>query len=80
MMEKTEGAQNYFGCPCGCGKDLEIQIFPLEDTENMAEDIPEVGNSIWQQLVDDKGLEGAVEFLHKMLKSNPKKVRGMGSR
>ncbi len=66
MMEKTEAALIYIGCPCGCGKDLEIQIFPLEDTENMAEDIPEVGNSIWQQLVDDKGLEGAVEFLHKI--------------
>ena len=61
MMENAESTLIYIGCPCGCDKYLEIQLFSLEDTE----DIPEVGNSIWQQLVDDKGLEGAVEFLHK---------------
>lgn len=65
MMERAEDTLIYIGCPCGCGKDLEIQLFPLEeDNEYIAEDIPEVGNNIWQQLVDDKGLEGAIEFLH----------------
>ena len=65
MTQKAEGTLIYIGCPCRCGKDLEIQLFPLEDSEHMADDIPEVGNNIWQQLVDDKGMEGAVEFLHK---------------
>ena len=64
-MEKAQEMVIYIGCPCKCGRDLEVQLIPLEDdNEHVADDIGEIGNNVWQQLVDDKGLEGAIEFLH----------------
>jgi hypothetical protein len=64
IMEKAEGILIYIGCPCGCERDLEVQIVPCEESEPRKDEVPEIGNAIWQQLVDDKGLEGAIEFLH----------------
>ncbi len=45
-------------CPCGCGRGLPIQNIPY------THDIQELGKIIWQQLVKDKGIDGAIAFLH----------------
>ncbi len=45
-------------CPCGCGRELPIPNTPF------THDIKEFGNIIWQQLVLDKGVEGAIVSLH----------------
>jgi hypothetical protein len=45
-------------CPCGCGWVLPIEYTPSSD------DISEFGNKIWQVLIGEKGLSGAIEFLH----------------
>ncbi len=46
-------------CPCHCGRAV-----PLIRT-SYSGDISELANQIWRQLASEKGLEGAIEFLHK---------------
>ena len=47
-------------CPCGCGCGREL---PIPNT-TFTHDTKEFGNIIWQQLVLDKGVEGAIVSLH----------------
>lgn len=58
LKPMAEEAFFFIICPCNCGRALPIEYSPF------ANDIPEFGNKIWQYLVDDKGLEGAVQYLH----------------
>ncbi len=56
----------YIICPCNCGRAIELKIedIPAHSHEKAAQEIPEIGIRIWQGLVDAKGLEGAIQFLH----------------
>ena len=54
----TNEADFYIICPCNCGRALPIEYSPF------ANDIPEFGNKIWQHLVHERGLEGAIQYLH----------------
>ncbi len=54
----TNTAHFYIVCPCNCGRALPIEYSPF------ANDIPEFGNKIWQHLVHERGLEGAIQYLH----------------
>ena len=61
----------YIICPCNCGRAIELKIedFPAHSHEKVVQGIPETGNRIWQCLVDAKGLEGAIQFLHERTES-----------
>ncbi len=48
-------------CPCNCGRSV-----PLMRT-SCSGDISELANQVWQRSVSEKGLEGAIEFLHEMV-------------
>ena len=56
--EPTEEMLLYIICPCNCGRAV-----PLLRT-SYSGDISELANQIWRQLASEKGLEGAIEFLH----------------
>jgi len=56
--EPTEEVLLYIVCPCNCGRAI-----PLICT-SYSGDISELANQVWQQLTNEKGLEGAIEFLH----------------
>ncbi len=59
----------YIVCPCNCGRALPIEYSPF------ANDVPEFGNKIWQHLAHEKGLEGAIEYLHEKVEVG-KRVEG----
>ena len=54
----------YLECPCNCGRVVKIDVMPEPGAEEFVRDIEKVGNKIWQTLVNEKGLEGAIQFLH----------------
>ena len=45
-------------CPCGCRRGLPMQNIPY------THEMQEFGKVIWQQLVSEKGVEGAIAFFH----------------
>ena len=59
--EPTEEMLLYIICPCNCGRAI-----PLMST-SCPGDITEFANQVWQRTVSEKGLEGAIEFLHEMI-------------
>ena len=54
----------YIVCPCNCGR-----ILAVECTSHSG-DVSELGNKIWWQLACEKGLEGAIEYLHENTESD----------
>ena len=56
--EPTEEMLLYIICPCNCGRAV-----PLMST-SCSGDISELANQVRQRLLSEKGLEGAIEFLH----------------
>ena len=52
----------FIDCPCQCGRAIRMALTPAKPDKEY--DIPEIGNKFWQQLVDENGLEGAIEYLH----------------
>ena len=56
--EPTEGTPLHIACPCNCGHAVPSICTSCPD------DISELANQVWQQLVSEKGLESAIEFLH----------------
>ncbi len=59
--EPTEEVLLYIICPCNCGRAV-----PLMST-SCSVDISELANQVWQKIISEKGLEGAIEFLHEMI-------------
>ncbi len=53
-----KGATFYIVCPCECGR-----AYPVKYTPGSS-DVSELGNKLWQNMASEKGLEGAIEFLH----------------
>jgi hypothetical protein len=49
----------YVICPCNCGRDIAYK------NTSRSGDISEMAIQAWQRLACEKGLEGAIEFLHK---------------
>lgn len=54
----------YIECPCNCGRAVKVEVYPVPGYEDHVKDIQEVGNSIWQHLVNEHGMEGAIQYLH----------------
>jgi len=52
----------YIDCPCQCGRAIRMALTPAKPDKDY--DIPVIGNKFWQQLVDENGLEAAIEYLH----------------
>ena len=52
----------FIDCPCECGRAIRIALTPARPDKEY--DIPAIGNKFWQQLVDEYGLEAAIEYLH----------------
>lgn len=52
----------YLDCPCGCGRSVRMVLSPARPGKQY--DIPKIGNKFWRQLVDENGLEAAIEYLH----------------
>lgn len=52
----------FIDCPCQCGRAIRMALTPAKPDKDY--DIPEIGNKFWQQLVDENGLEAAIEYLH----------------
>ncbi|MEE9241456.1 MAG: hypothetical protein V3U53_09755 [bacterium] len=54
----------YIVCPCNCGRAIKVEVYPVPGHEDHIKDVEEVGNNIWQHLVGEYGLEGAIQYLH----------------
>ena len=59
--EPTEEMLLYIVCPCNCGRAVPFMC------TSCSGDISELANQVWQRFVSEKGLEGAIEFLHNMV-------------
>jgi hypothetical protein len=59
-------------CPCKCGRAIGVEFKPTKTNEKFIahiddlseEDIENLGNLIWKRVVEARGLEGAIQFLH----------------
>ena len=59
--EPTGGMFFYIVCPCNCGRAVPLVCTPCSG------DISELANQVWQRTISEKGLEGAIEFIHEMI-------------
>jgi len=59
--EPTEEVLLYIICPCNCGRAIPLIC------ASSSGDISELANQIWQKITSEKGLEGAIEFLHESI-------------
>jgi hypothetical protein len=57
-----KGILFYIDCPCNCGRAIRMVLPSAKPVEDY--NIPKIGNKFWQRLVNEKGLEEAIEFLH----------------
>lgn len=68
----AKGALFHIVCPCKCGRVFAAEFQPIRINEKYIprvqqlgdREIRNLGNVIWQRVVDARGLEGAIEFLH----------------
>ncbi len=59
-------------CPCKCGRVLAVEFHATKKNEKFIphikkldeQGIENLGNIIWQRVVNARGLEGAIQFLH----------------
>lgn len=54
----------YLECPCNCGRAFKVDVIHKPGAEDFVRNVEEVGNKVWQFLVNENGLEGAIQFLH----------------
>ena len=54
----------YLECPCNCGRAFKVDVIQKPGAEDFVRNVEEVGNKVWQFLVNENGLEGAIQFLH----------------
>lgn len=67
-----DNALFHITCPCKCGRLMAIEFHPTKENEKYLprvqkldnQGIENLGNMIWQRVVDARGLEGAIQFLH----------------
>lgn len=57
-------------CPCNCGRAITVEFHPPQEKplhliQSLEKsEIKILANLIWQRVVEARGLEGAIQFLH----------------
>ncbi len=59
--EPIEETLHYIVCSCNCGRAVPFMC------TSVTGEISELANQVWQRTVSEKGLEGAIEFIHEMI-------------